>query len=103
MFDQFQNLWQNVTPEMQTIAQEVGVLLAALLGGYLLGKAVSRALQAKKFDLALRLPGPEPEHGITPTLIASLLVTLTVWAAAASWLAHRHGRDDLSNTIGLPM
>jgi hypothetical protein len=101
MLDQWQSFWQNVTPEMRIYVQEGGVLLLALLGGHLLGKTVARALQAKNFDVALRLPGPQPEHGITPTLIAGLLVRLTVWAAAACWLANRHGREDLASTVGL--
>lgn len=101
MFDQWQTYWQNITPDMQTIAQEVGVVLAALLGGHLLGKVIGRALQAKNFDAALRMPGSQPEHGMTPTVVAGLLIRLTVWAAAASWVAHRHGRDDLSSTIAL--
>jgi hypothetical protein len=101
MLDQLQTMWQNITPEIQAYCKEGSVLLLALLGGHLLGRAVSRALQAKNFDAALRLPGPEPEHGITPTLLAGLLVRLTIWAAAACWLARLHGRDDLASTLGL--
>jgi hypothetical protein len=107
MLEQLQTWWQNFTPEMQIVLQEGSLLLAALLVGYLLGGIVARFLRAKNFDAALRLPRSSPhgaeEHGITPTLVAGLLVRLTVWAGAASWLAHRHGRDEIANTLGLVM
>ncbi len=45
--------------------------------------------------------GTEAEHGITPTFIAGLLVRLTVWAGAAWWLAHKHDRVELANTLVL--
>jgi hypothetical protein len=104
MLDQLQTWWQNITPEMQVYFQEGSVLLAALLGGHFLGATIARALRAKKFDTALRLPAPAPaeaDHGITPTFIAGLLVRLTVWGAAASWLARRHDQVELANTLGL--
>src|SRR5262249_32742549 len=101
MFEQVQTWWQNTAPETQAAFQEGAVLIVALLGGHLLGKSVARALQAKNFDAALRLPGSEPEHGITPPSIGGLPVRLTVWGASVSWWAHRHGRDDLASTLGL--
>jgi hypothetical protein len=105
MTDQLQTYW-NMIPETQPAFQEGALLLAALLGGLLLGNLVARALRARNFDAALRPPGPAPagpqsEHGITPTLLAGWLVRLTIWAVAFSWLAHRHGRADVANTLGL--
>jgi hypothetical protein len=66
----------------------------------------ARALCARNFDAVLRLPGSsspasENVHGITPTLIAGILVRLTVWAGAAWWLAQQNGRNDLANTLAL--
>lgn len=106
MLNELQSWWQNVTPETQAALQFGGVVLAAFLGGHFLGAIVARALRARNFDAALRLPSssppdPEADRGITPTFIAGLLVRLTVWAGAASWLARKHGRDDLANTLGL--
>jgi hypothetical protein len=67
---------------------------------------VARALRARDFDAALRVagsspPGAEAGRGFTPTLVAGLLVRLTVWAAAGWWLAHKHGRVEIANTLGL--
>jgi hypothetical protein len=81
------------------------VVLAALLGGYLLGVLVARTLRSWNFDAALRLPGSSPpnleaDHGFTPTRVAGLLVRLTVWAAAACWLAPKYGQADLAGTLG---
>src|SRR5262249_52232423 len=45
--------------------------------------------------------GKEADRGLTPTLVAGLLVRLTVWAGAACWLAQQHGRADLAATLGL--
>ena len=105
MLDDLQTWWQNTTPQTQAALQAVGVVVTALLGGHFLGGMVARSLRARSFDAALRLPGalprPEAEHGITPTLVAGLLVRLTVWAAAAWWLAREHGRDELANTLAL--
>jgi hypothetical protein len=64
----------------------------------------ARALGARNFDAALRLPGSSPpgaDRGFTPTLIAGLLVRLTVWAGAAWWLAHKHGQAELAGTLAL--
>jgi hypothetical protein len=88
------------------VLQAVSVILAAVLCGHFLAAMVVRVLRERHFDAALRLPGaarpgPEPSHGITPTLVAGLLVRLTLLASAAWWLAHKHDRDDLANTLAL--
>jgi hypothetical protein len=106
MLDELRAWWQNTTPEMREAIQTSGLVIVALLGGHFLGSLVARTLRAKNFDAALRLPGSlpagtEPEHGITPTFIAGLLVRLTVWAAAVWWLAHKHHRVELADTLVL--
>ncbi len=106
MLDELRVWWQNTTPETREAMQTGGLVMAALLGGHFLGSMTARSLRAKNFDAALRLPGsvpegPEYEHGITPTFFAGLLVRLTVWAGAAWWLAHKHDRMELANTLVL--
>jgi hypothetical protein len=106
MLHELETWWQNTTPETQAALNEGGLALAMLLGGHLLGGMVARALRARNFDAALRMPGyratgPEGEHRFTPTLVAGLLVRLTVWAAAAFWLAQRHDKPELAGTLGL--
>ena len=106
MLDEVQVFWQNITPDMRDTIQTLGLAIAALLGGHILGSVVSRSLRAKKFDLALRLPsaapeGAEAEHGFTPTFFAGMMVRLSVWVGAAWWLAQSHGRNDLANTLVL--
>ncbi len=105
MLDDLQTWWQSTTPATQATLQDGGLVLAALLGGYLLGVLAIRTLRSWNFDAALRLPraappGPEAEHSVTPTRVAGLLVRLTVWAGAACWLAHEHGRADVAVTLG---
>jgi hypothetical protein len=106
MLEQLQTWWQNTAPDTQAILWDGGLALAALLVGHFVGAMVARALRAHNFDAALRLPGSSPpaaEAGrhITPTLLAGLLVRLTVWGVAGRWLAHKYGRDDLATTLGL--
>jgi hypothetical protein len=106
MPDELLTWWQNTTPETQATLQAVGLVLVALVVGHFLGAMVARALRARNFDAALRLPGssppgPDADRGITPAFIAGLLVRLTIWAAAAWWLAHKHGKTDLASTLGL--
>src|SRR5262245_9080178 len=106
MFDELTTWWQNTTPQTQATIRDVGVVLVALLAGQFLGSLVARGLRARKFDVALRLPGapqptPEAEHGFTPTFFAGLLVRLTVWACAGWWLARQHGQAELAERIGL--
>lgn len=106
MLDELQNWWQQITPEMRAAGQQGGLVLVALIGGYVLGSVVARALRARNFDAALRLPGSsppatDPSRGFSPTTVAGLLVRLTVWAAAAWWLARTYGRPDIATTLGL--
>jgi hypothetical protein len=105
MLEQLQIWWQSQTPEFQGAFRDGGVVVAAFIVGQVLGVMVARALRAKNFDLALRFPSASPpnpnaSHGITPTFIAGVLVRVTVWAAAAWWLARQHDRLDLANTLG---
>ncbi|HEV3447589.1 MAG TPA: hypothetical protein VG099_23335 [Gemmataceae bacterium] len=104
MLEQLQTWWQNTTPEIKAAVQEGGWLLLALVGGYFVGSVVARALRAKNFDAAVRLSTSSlgaNQHEFTPTWAAGMLVRLTVWAGAGSWLCHRHGREDLAATIGM--
>src|SRR5207244_6958745 len=106
MLDELQNWWQQITPEMRAVGQQGGLVLVALIGGYFLGSMVARALRARNFDAALRLPGAsppatDPSRCFSPTTVAGLLVRLTVWAAAAWWLARSYGRPDIATTLGL--
>ena len=106
MLDELRAWWENTTPEMREGLQTTGLVLAALLGGQILGALIARTLRAKKFDAALRLPnsspeGAEAEHGITPTFVAGLLVRLTVWGGAAWWLAQKYDRVELADTLVL--
>jgi hypothetical protein len=103
MLDEIQKWWNNTNPELQGYLQEGGIVLAALIGGHFLGSIVARALRAKNFDGALRLPGSAPAQpeGFTPTFVAGMLVRLTVWALAGWWLAGKHGRPDIAHTLGL--
>jgi hypothetical protein len=101
-----QNCWQNTTPETQGALYDLGFVVAALLAGHFLGAMVARALRARNFDAALRLPGsappgPEAERGFTPAFVAGLLVRLTAWAGAAWWLAGKHGQVELAGTLEL--
>jgi hypothetical protein len=106
MLDELQAWWQNTTPAMRLALRDGSLVLAALLAGLFLGWLVARALRARNFDTALRLPSssppsPEADRGFTPTLVAGLLVLLTVWGAAGWWLAREHGRVELASTLGL--
>jgi hypothetical protein len=106
MLDELTTWWQNTSPQTQATVRDVVVALAALVGGHLLGALVGRGLRARKFDVALRLPGspspaPEAEHGFTPTFFAGALVRLTVWAWAAAWLARQHGQAEFAERLGL--
>jgi hypothetical protein len=106
MLDELQSWWQNTTPEMQAAVQNGSLVLAAFVGGHFLGAMVARALRARNFDAALRVPGslrpgPEADRGFTPTFFAGLLVRLTVWTVAAWWAARAYGRVELASTLGI--
>lgn len=106
MLDELQPYWQNITPDTRQSIQTLGLVIASLLGGHILGSLVARSLRAKKFDVALRVPGSSPEgteaeHGFTPTFFAGMLVRLSVWLGAAWWLAQSNGRVDLAATLAL--
>jgi hypothetical protein len=105
-WDELRNWWQNQSPETQTLIWDVGLVLAALLGGHLLGSVVARALRRRNFDGVLRLPlsspaSPEADRGFTPTWVAGMLVRLTVWTGAGWWLAREHGQAELAGTLAL--
>jgi hypothetical protein len=106
MLDELITWWQDTDPQTQLYLQDGALALGALLIGHFLGSMVARALRARHFDAALRLPhspppGLEDERGFTPTWVIGMLVRLTVWAGAARWLAFKHGEIDLANTLGL--
>src|SRR5262249_58986354 len=106
VFDDVLNWWQEIPAQVQTAIQTGGLLAVALLGGHFLGAMTGRALRAKNFDAALRLPSASPagageEHGITPTFLVSMLVRLTIWTGGGWWLAREHGRSDLAGTLEL--
>jgi hypothetical protein len=103
VLDQLQSSWQHLPPEAQAALQAAGVVLAALLGGLVLGGVVARALRARNFDAALRPPGsppPDADRSLTPTAVGGLLVRLTVWAAGGCWLARHYGQPELAATLG---
>ncbi|HYT93474.1 MAG TPA: hypothetical protein VEL76_32450, partial [Gemmataceae bacterium] len=96
--------WQNLTPQVQQLLQDGSLVLAALLGGHFLGVMVTRALRSRNFDAALRVPGGSPpegeaDRGITPTLIAGILVRMTIWTACAWWLARQHEQVELASSL----
>jgi hypothetical protein len=108
VLDELTTWWQNLTPEALDTLQDVGLVLAALLAGHVFGTVAARALRARHFDAALRLPGasppaPDGDGGFTPSFVAGLLIRLTVWAGVAWWLAHKHGQVELAGTLELIM
>jgi hypothetical protein len=78
--------------------------VAALLGGHWLGLFVGRFLRGVRFNSLFRVArqvpgGSDDDHGITPTMLAGLLVRLTVWAFAAWWLLPKYGRPEFAEPI----
>jgi hypothetical protein len=104
MLEQLQSWWENLTPEMRGYILDGAVALGALLGGHWLGKLVGRFLRAGRFNALFRVTkevpgGSDDDHLITPTRLAALLVRLTVWAFAASWLLPKYGQPELAESI----
>jgi hypothetical protein len=117
--DEILSWWQSLSAETHVLAQNACIAVLGLVAGHFLGVMVARYLRGRNFDRALRLPGgasagpataapgtgvppgPEAEHGITPTFIAGWLVRLTVWAAAAWWLTSHNGRADLAQNLAV--
>jgi hypothetical protein len=81
------------------------LIVLALIVAHFLGAVIERFLRANNFDAALRLPGAAPatEPGFSPTSVAGMLVRLTVAAVAISYLARKHGRDDIADTLSVIM
>lgn len=103
-----QSWWLSQSLEAQAGIRTASTLLLAFIAGHFLGKMVGRFLSAWNFDASLRLPGsatpsPETAHGISPTFLARMLVSLTVWAVAAWWLAGHLGKVELAERIGLAL
>jgi hypothetical protein len=60
-------------------------------------------LRARNFNSIFRVRGsisdqPQEDRGFTATMIAGLLVRLTVWAFAAVWLLRQYGQPELADT-----
>jgi hypothetical protein len=73
------------------------------LGGHVLGVLVGRFLRARRFNSLFRVTGPvsdqpQEDHGFTPTMLAGLLVRLTIWALAAAWLLRQNGRPEFADS-----
>jgi hypothetical protein len=105
MFANLQSWWQDLNPEVRTYALDGAVVLGALIGGHILGVLASRFLRRRKFDGLFRVTPPPPDYlddgrGITPTMLAGNLVRLSIWAAAASWVARAHEQPEFAATLG---
>jgi hypothetical protein len=103
---QSQTWWQEATPETKAAIWDGGLALAAFLGGLIAGGIVRRTLRSWSFDGLIGQPstlppGVEPARGLTPTRVVTMLVRLTVWAAAGGWLAAKYGRPDINEIIRL--
>jgi hypothetical protein len=105
MLDELQIWWQNTTPETKGLVLAGSLIVLALIVAHFLGAVVERFLRANNFDAALRLPGAAPatEPGFSPISVAGMLVRLTAVAVAISYLARKHGRDDIADTLSVIM
>ena len=104
MLQDLQSWWQNLTPQMRAYILDGALALGALLGGHWLGVMVGRFLRGWRFNALFRVTrqvpgGSDDDHGITPTMLAGLLVRLTVWAFAAWWLLPKYGRPEIAEPI----
>ncbi|MCI0682434.1 MAG: hypothetical protein L0Y71_10035 [Gemmataceae bacterium] len=105
--EELQTWWQELSPEFHSGLRTVGLVLAALVAGHILGKIAARTLRARNFDAVLRLPGSAPtppaeiDAGITPTFLIGMLVRLTIWAWAGWWFANQYGRVEIAERLGL--
>jgi hypothetical protein len=106
MLDELRTWLENLTPESRVALREGSVLLAALLCGHFLGSMAARMLRTRNFDAVLRPPGSPPPvreagHSFTPSMVAGVLIRLSVWGAAGAWLAHQHGYTEYAATLKL--
>jgi hypothetical protein len=104
MLQDLQSWWQNLTPQMRAYILDGVLAFGALLGGHWHGVMVARLLRGWRFNALFRVtrqvPGrSDDDHGITPTMLAGLLVRLTVWAFAAWWLLPKYGRPEIAEPI----
>ncbi|HEV3145050.1 MAG TPA: hypothetical protein VGZ47_14260 [Gemmataceae bacterium] len=104
MLEQLQSWWQNLSPEIRAHTINGAWGFGALVGGHLLGVLVGRFLRARRFNSLFRVTGdvayqPQEDRGFTPTMLAGLLVRLTVWALAAGWLLRQYGRPELGESV----
>jgi hypothetical protein len=103
MLEPVQSWWQNLSPQYRAYILDGGLALGALIGGHLLGVLVGRFLRAYRFNSLFRVTGPvaeqpQEDRGFTPTMLAGLLVRLTVWAFAAAWLLRQYGKPEIADS-----
>ena len=103
MLEQLQSWWQNLSPQYRTYIFHGGMALGALVGGHILGVMVGRFLRARRFNSLFRVMGsvtdqPQEDRGFTPTMLAGVLVRLTIWAFACAWFLRQYGRPELADS-----
>jgi hypothetical protein len=101
-----QEAWQALTPEVQFLLRDAGVLVATLVAAWAVGSLVGRKLRAGHFDAAFRRPwlpapaaGRPDAHTLTPTRLVTGLVRLTVWGGGLWCLARLYGWTDLTRGL----